>query len=277
MILPSIHSIALSIWDPVQWNREHSSKYCHFIHIASGQSVLHIGKMQFSGKKGDTFIIPAGCIHRDELKNESTFKPLLVLFCWKDFPKYFTASSNKDLLKISVAAKDKIREACFEMYRVMRENPPFARQMVRASFYQLLMSCKSAMLMGHASQAGQKATNKTAIHGSVIPQVKNYIAGHFSEPLSLAAIAESIRKSPYYLSHIFSQETGFTLSGYITQCRMKAAAKMLANQTANISEIAYSVGYDDPNYFCKAFRKFHGKPPGGFRGLLLAGDSKKLP
>ena len=82
----------------------------------------------------------------------------------------------------------------------------------------------------------------------------------------MAGIAEHLDISAWHLSHLFSEESGFTLSSYLTQLRMQTASDLLKNTKARVSEVANAVGYEDPNYFSKVFRKQVGCSPGRFRG-----------
>ena len=60
--------------------------------------------------------------------------------------------------------------------------------------------------------------------------------------------------------------TGYTPSDYLRVLRMKKAAELLKEGTKNISEIAYAVGYDNPNYFSKRFKEHFGVPPSQYNG-----------
>lgn len=59
--------------------------------------------------------------------------------------------------------------------------------------------------------------------------------------------------------------TGQTSSQFIRSYRLNVAKEMLKNQDLSISEIAYEVGFSDPNYFSRTFHKEFGGPPGDFR------------
>ena len=67
------------------------------------------------------------------------------------------------------------------------------------------------------------------------------------------------------LAHIFSKESGFTLSSFLTQVRMQKAAELLSDPAAQVAEVAYAVGYEDANYFSKAFRRHFGYSPTRYR------------
>ena len=79
-------------------------------------------------------------------------------------------------------------------------------------------------------------------------------------------IATHLGVSTYRLSHVFGQESDFTVSGYLTMLRMeKARAMLLAHSRCNVSEVARTVGYQDPHYFSRVFKKHYGQSPAKFR------------
>jgi AraC-like DNA-binding protein len=59
--------------------------------------------------------------------------------------------------------------------------------------------------------------------------------------------------------------TGKTASQFIRSYRLSIGKEMLKKPELSISEIAYEVGFSDPNYFSRTFHKEFGAPPGDFR------------
>jgi len=59
-------------------------------------------------------------------------------------------------------------------------------------------------------------------------------------------------------------------SDYIQSLRFKKAIELMADSNRNISDIAYEVGFTDPNYFSKVFKKVYKKTPTVYRKELLA-------
>ena len=103
----------------------------------------------------------------------------------------------------------------------------------------------------------------------MIKNAKEYIRGNLGKPIMLADIAAHLGISACHLSHVFSAESGFTLSSYLVNARMKVAAKLLADPARRISEAAYAAGFEDPNYFSKAFHRHFGCSPEKYRGRIL--------
>jgi len=67
---------------------------------------------------------------------------------------------------------------------------------------------------------------------------------------------------------VFSQRAGFRLSEYVDQRRMERAAELLGDPRRRVSEVAYAVGFRDPNYFAKAFRRHFDCSPSVYRSRL---------
>ncbi|HEY5586856.1 MAG TPA: response regulator [Ruminiclostridium sp.] len=97
----------------------------------------------------------------------------------------------------------------------------------------------------------------------IVEKAKTYIENNYSkESLSLDQIAESIFINSSYLSKVFKRELQFTIIEYLTNFRMKIAQKLLqGNPEMQLSELAEKVGYSDPYYFSKSFKKHFGISP----------------
>ncbi|MNI41004.1 Bifunctional transcriptional activator/DNA repair enzyme AdaA [compost metagenome] len=98
-----------------------------------------------------------------------------------------------------------------------------------------------------------------------IAAVKQYIEDHYSEDLSLDLLAAKIHLSPHYLSSIFKKNTGCGLNKYIKNVRMNIAKDMLQQTHLKVSDICYTVGFQNVSYFCQNFRDFFGQTPEKFR------------
>jgi AraC family transcriptional regulator len=84
-------------------------------------------------------------------------------------------------------------------------------------------------------------------------------------PWDLDAMAAVACLSPYHFHRVFQQCTGESPRQHLYRRRMEMAARHLYTTKARITDIALDVGYDSPNAFCKAFRKWCGRPPRRFR------------
>ena len=77
--------------------------------------------------------------------------------------------------------------------------------------------------------------------------------------------ADSLHLSPNYFGDLIKKETGKSALEHIQQKMMNVAKNMLAEQRKSISEIAYALGYQYPQYFSRAFKKIEGCTPNEYR------------
>ncbi len=96
-------------------------------------------------------------------------------------------------------------------------------------------------------------------------QLVAYIEAHHNEPLTLDLLAEKFSFNPKYLSSLVKNKVGVGFSDFLVQLRIKKAAELLTRTGLDIKTIAARVGYDDPQYFHRVFKKTTGHTPAQFR------------
>ncbi len=109
--------------------------------------------------------------------------------------------------------------------------------------------------------------NEDASTVQTISAVRNYIADHLNEDITLPMLAEKFHFSPQYLSKRFKEMYNVTVMNYVTQSRMEKAGTLLKHTELPVLEIAAAVGYEDDNYFGKVFRKHYGASPTQYRKM----------
>lgn len=96
---------------------------------------------------------------------------------------------------------------------------------------------------------------------AVIARVVQYLDRHLDEEIEHEAIAAKYRLHPGYLSRLFKQEMGETLSEYLLRIRIERAAQLLKEDRYKIGDIAGMVGYSTSSYFSVMFKKYAGCSP----------------
>jgi AraC-like DNA-binding protein len=79
------------------------------------------------------------------------------------------------------------------------------------------------------------------------------LRSHLAEPPDIESLGAQVGCSPFYLSRLFSKETGLTIPQYVRQIRMERAAELLLAGRHNVTEAAMEVGYSSLSHFSKAF------------------------
>ncbi|MFA6961288.1 MAG: AraC family transcriptional regulator [Opitutaceae bacterium] len=110
---------------------------------------------------------------------------------------------------------------------------------------------------------------ETSLDSNRIFQVKWLVHSHLSNPeLSVTFLADQMRVSAGYLSHLFGSGADGSLIQYIHQQRVTRAIEALGSNKLSVSEIAWACGFTDPGYFGRIFRKQTGMTPQAYRKKL---------
>lgn len=109
------------------------------------------------------------------------------------------------------------------------------------------------------------ATKKKEYTHEAIGRAKEYINVHYKKELSLEHISKEMDMSPYYFSKLFKEVTGEGFIEYVTEVRINKAKQMLLDGQSTMKEICVAIGYSDPNYFSRIFKKCIGKTPTEFK------------
>lgn len=102
-----------------------------------------------------------------------------------------------------------------------------------------------------------------------VQQAINHINENLAEDLSLEALADHVRYSPYHFHRLFLLCTGETPMEYVRRLRLRSASRDLLLMRLNILEIASKYRFESQDGFCRAFRRYYGVTPGEYRKLNI--------
>ncbi|MNH93231.1 putative response regulatory protein [compost metagenome] len=104
---------------------------------------------------------------------------------------------------------------------------------------------------------------------NLIERVQAIIEARYADNLTVADIGKEVYLTPTYVSLLYKQETGRTINDYVTQVRIKRAKELLHDPQNKFYDVCYAVGYADPSYFTKLFKKMTGVTPSAYRDQLM--------
>jgi len=106
------------------------------------------------------------------------------------------------------------------------------------------------------------------LEADTIHQIKQYISEHSHEDISLDGLGKKVGLSPIYISKMFKEKLGVNYIDFLTECRIEKAKKLMRDPEKSIKEITFEVGYHEPNYFSKVFKKMSNVSPKEYRKML---------
>jgi two-component system response regulator YesN len=104
---------------------------------------------------------------------------------------------------------------------------------------------------------------------SLIAIVSDYLEKNYAKEISLEDVATHVQISSFYLSKLFKKVLGENFIDYLTGIRIRKAKEILSNPLNNVKDACYQVGYHDPNYFARVFKKISGMTPTEYQSKYM--------
>lgn len=155
--------------------------------------------------------------------------------------------------------------------------PPIADMMVLGELAQAVADGRSEVGLDEvglafAGKLVELASGRSP--GSCEPNVKDrqravraalWIDEHAAGEVALADAAAQVGLSPFHFLRLFARVLGLTPHQYLVRSRLRRAARLLADESLAITEIALEVGFADLSNFSRTFHRAAGLSPRGFR------------
>lgn len=172
-----------------------------------------------------------------------------------------------EALHLSDKEKNVLFECIQKIQIELQENIDVYSQYIIVSTIELLLNYCSRFY-------GRQMITRSQTNKTIIVQIEIILAGYFSNAKikdrglpSVKFLADNVHLSPSYLSDLLRKETGKNAQEHIHFYLIDEAKNLLLNSEKNVSEIAYDLGFEYPQYFNKLFKKKTGKTPMEYRNL----------
>jgi AraC-like DNA-binding protein len=246
---------------------------CYSLHaITEGRLILREGSREIALSGGDLFCKFKG--HSYAYHRDPGCSLLTLSWIAMDGPGVETLLGKAGITLERPYARKRygsaMGNAMSELFRHMREGAGAAIDDSRNGSLSRGLTMQSALLRflselvgGEGDQGEQKASSLNWVKRSV-----RHIELHAAEGLTVDQLASMAGVNRSYFSTAFSEQVGLSPQQYMTKVRMAKATELLAETTATVTEIAYSLGYASPFAFTRAFARHYGKPPSDYRKRL---------
>jgi AraC-like DNA-binding protein len=134
-----------------------------------------------------------------------------------------------------------------------------ARKYIRGYLFEILEALK------------EQRSSKTP---DLLDKAVRFVHENYCDNLTLEDVANEVGFSTYYFGKLFKKTFGVTFTDYLTSFRIAQAKELLKDPLLTVKGITYRVGFMDPNYFTRVFKKLEGQTPTEYRIKFWRGGSK---
>lgn len=249
-------------------NEPHNHKVYEIYYLNSGTRKFFIEGDIFTISKGDLVLIDKDVMHQTTFTSNKTHERTYVLFT----DRYITPLIEK-------YGRECI-ETCFS--QKVFTIPAGRREYVENLLYQLeceyknpdnysdkLMECYITEIMlfliRYVDYIGDEVVRELSATDEIMQLAAKYIIENYNKILSLKDVADYVNMSSTYFSKRFKVTTGIGFKEFLLNIRIKKASQLLLNTDYKITDVAYSCGFNDSNYFGDVFKKIKGLSPLQYR------------
>lgn len=94
-----------------------------------------------------------------------------------------------------------------------------------------------------------------------IAAMLDYLTAHMPEPVSRLDLARQFDLTPQHVNALFRKELGTTPTAWLNAARCRRAETLMRVEGLNVSQAAVAVGFSEPGYFSRVYRRVMGTPP----------------
>ena len=257
----------LVVRDVSEYSRLHDHEFLELAYVLHGSAEHQMGTQISTIREGDFLMVDLGSLHGYHGGQEleiinCLFAPEYVDRALVNCPSLQAVLSSSlrqfggDLLADGPAdcilhdSDGTIRRLMEAMLREYEQKQPGYLEIVRCHLIEILV---------HAIRKHPVGT--TAHCHPVVAAIADELQATYPQPVSLKALGRRYGYTPQYISSLFHQETGVSLTVYLQKLRVEKACQLLIRTSKPIATIAKAVGYDDAKHFAALFRRYMGISP----------------
>jgi AraC-like DNA-binding protein len=120
-------------------------------------------------------------------------------------------------------------------------------------------------LLGECRPTAQTPTSWLQAVPTFVTEVEEFCRQNYARPIGVADMARVAKMSRFHFTRLFQKAWGISPGRYLGLVRLERAMHLARAGGFAVKDLAQQCGYSTANYFCKAFRRHFGVPPGGFK------------
>lgn len=228
-----------------------------------GQGRIFSGDKAFNVKEGDLLLFPPGVAHFYRRQPDCSnwfhrwiyFRPRAF---WADWLNWQNNHNGVFLTKdVEPTIFNRLEPLFVDIEHSAKSDNPYHNDLALNLLEQLLIRCKTL----------QPDVMSRRIDPRIL-EVVQYMSQHLSEDFCNDDLAGMVCISSSRLGHLFSSEMGMTITQWRDDQRIIRAKQLLLTTNHSINKVSRMIGYSDPLYFSRVFKRIAGVSPKKYREQL---------
>ena len=245
----------------------HEQTCSEISYVVSGECDFYTDDKVFHAKKGDVHVIGPGTKHKIVARTDEDLRMTYMAFHFRDTAdmeeaKEFYEKGSMALKNDKMQIKAIFDSILFELHM----NQVYSREMLDIYATQMLVQVYRLFhLEAHRDMQRMKDDFRTNyIMGQAVFQTLRYIDNNVEDVENIQQVANQLKYNPTYLSRVFSEQMGVTLSDYIKVKKVERAKEIL-RRGVSVDEVAQRLGYSTTQSFSKMFQRYEKCSPSAYK------------
>jgi AraC-like DNA-binding protein/quercetin dioxygenase-like cupin family protein len=240
-------------------NRRHHHNVFEMLYILEGSTHIRIRRRKYVARVGDLVIYYPGEDHEEQVQPG----PWTIFVLRFPQPRLGAGVSFPDKRRtppvVALPWPERFQKLFELMLLDLKVSDSWTDIMSKAYLVQFAVLLRRAL---RSIQSGREVASERSAR---IEKAIDMIRESLNADLSLKELARRAFMSESSFSHVFKDLTGIPPKRYAIRTRIARAKELLETTDLSVKEIAVELGYEDPHYFSRAFKKVVGRPPTAFR------------
>lgn len=224
-------------------------------YCTGGKMVLQANNRSYPAALGDLTVIPPGVSYAIEMSQNAPYSIIFAAFAGELLAEYMKFLNLSQFVTHVGLDPDMVTE--LERICDLRTSDFLLDTFVSGSHRLKFLLTRFSLAISRGEQLGRSRLD--------IDSIRRLMASHIDGSLTVRDLARSVNISPRHFARLFKEQSGMPPMRYYLQTRFQHACHQLDTTRYSIGQIAAAVGFDDPHYFSRIFRKVVGQTPNAYR------------
>ncbi|MGC4018709.1 MAG: AraC family transcriptional regulator [Muricomes sp.] len=230
--------------------REEGADQYILIYCVEGKGTVEIDNKKYAVEAAEAFCIPRGRRHRYYADNDNPWSILWVHFKGEN-TKYFPLDECRAVQIDSKYSENRMTGFFNLIFRVLDRNYTMGNFIYLSQVLSLILS----------EVYYREKVDESSVQNKHVTMVIRFMYKNLVRQLTLEEISQEVQLSKSYLNSIFKNQTGRSPVDFFIHLKMQEACKLLDSTDMYIYEVSAKLGYTDPYYFSRLFKKMVGVSP----------------